>query len=135
MRGKSSYFPFRPGGLENAVLDDDELDGLDVLSGAAENLEKAFEKGHGASLSPFSPWFKMALITLFAGGIRTIPPGFTRGLDFGPIADAEGVLLEEEEEVEVKPVYRPMLELSTEGGRARLPEVRSISPCILSKQD
>jgi antiviral helicase SKI2 len=73
-------------------------------------------------LSPsFRPYSPLSL----AGGIRTIPPGFTRGLDFGPIADAEGGLLEEEEEVEVKPVYRPMLELSTEGGKARLPQVRA----------
>lgn len=51
----------------------------------------------------------------FAGGILTIPPGFTRGLDFGPLADdIEGGLLDEEEEVEVTPIYRPMLDLSSE---------------------
>ncbi|GAA6014645.1 hypothetical protein JCM10207_006888 [Rhodosporidiobolus poonsookiae] len=99
VRGKSSYFPFRPGGLNDVVLDGGEVEGLDL---AAEGLEKAFEKGHG--------------------GIRTIPPGFTRGLDFGPLADqAEGGLFEEEEEEEVKPIYRPMLELSNVG-RAKLPE-------------
>ncbi|TNY19936.1 translation repressor [Rhodotorula diobovata] len=106
VRGKSSYFPFRPGGLGEVVVDDDEQDGVaggeGALGGAAEKLEKAFEKGYG--------------------GIRTIPPGFTRGLDFGPVAaedPASGALLEEEvEEVEVKPIYRPMLELANEG-RAR----------------
>ncbi|GAA5985422.1 hypothetical protein JCM11641_000152 [Rhodosporidiobolus odoratus] len=99
VRGKSSYFPFRPGGLNDIMLDEEETDGLDGLE---EGLEKAFEKGHG--------------------GIRTIPPGFTRGLDFGPLADQEeGGLLEEEEEVEVKPIYRPMLELQNEG-RARAVE-------------
>ncbi|GAA5871318.1 hypothetical protein JCM1840_004411 [Sporobolomyces johnsonii] len=96
VRGKSSYFPFKPGGLGDIILDEEEVEGVIGLSGAAEGLEKAFEKGRG--------------------GIRTIPPGFTRGLDFGPQAEeAEGALLEEEEEVEVKPIYRPMLELSNEG--------------------
>ena len=58
---------------------------------------------------------------LHTGGIRTIPPGFTRGLDFGPLADdpTSALIEEEEEEVEVKPIYRPMLELSNEAGRAR----------------
>lgn len=51
----------------------------------------------------------------FAGGILTIPPGFTRGLDFGPLADdPEGGLLDEEEEVEVTPIYRPMLDLTND---------------------
>ena len=51
----------------------------------------------------------------FTGGILTIPPGFTRGLDFGPLADdAEGGLLDEEEEVEVTPIYRPMLDLTND---------------------
>ncbi|GAA6029642.1 hypothetical protein JCM8097_000981 [Rhodosporidiobolus ruineniae] len=103
VRGKSSYFPFKPGGLGDILLDEDEGEGLEGVGAAAEGLEKAFEKGHG--------------------GIRTIPPGFTRGLDFGPLADqADAGLLEEEEEVEVKPIYRPMLELSNEGGRARVAE-------------
>ncbi|GAA5870547.1 hypothetical protein JCM8547_002045 [Rhodosporidiobolus lusitaniae] len=101
VRGKSSYFPFRPGGMGDAVLEEEENEGGDLLNGT-EGLEKAFEKGYG--------------------GIRTIPPGFTRGLDFGPLADQEDSrLLEEEEEVEVKPIYRPMLELSNEG-RARAVE-------------
>ncbi|BGP47048.1 Antiviral helicase ski2 [Rhodotorula kratochvilovae] len=103
VRGKSSYFPFRPGGLADVVLDDDSND-VEVTA-AAEGLEKAFEKGYG--------------------GIRTIPPGFTRGLDFGPIADdpTSGALLEEEE-VEVKPIYRPMLELANEGRARAVPNGR-----------
>ncbi|GAA6001294.1 SKI complex RNA helicase subunit SKI2 [Rhodotorula paludigena] len=98
VRGKSSYFPFKPGGLADVVLDDDE--GAEGAAALEQGLEKAFEKGYG--------------------GIRTIPPGFTRGLDFGPVADdpTSSALLEEEEEVEIKPIYRPMLELSNEG-RAR----------------
>ncbi|GAA5900618.1 hypothetical protein JCM6882_000923 [Rhodosporidiobolus microsporus] len=96
VRGKSSYFPFKPGGLGDIMLDEEEPEALEGLVGQTEGLEKAFEKGFG--------------------GIRTIPPGFTRGLDFGPLADgAEGGLMEEEEEVEVKPIYRPMLELANEG--------------------
>ncbi|GAA5952479.1 hypothetical protein JCM21900_005322 [Sporobolomyces salmonicolor] len=96
VRGKSSYFPFKPGGLGDIMLDEEEAEGVNGLSGAAAGLERAFEKGRG--------------------GICTIPPGFTRGLDFGPQPEeAEGALLEEEEEVEVKPIYRPMLELSNEG--------------------
>ncbi|GAA5918495.1 hypothetical protein JCM1841_003267 [Sporobolomyces salmonicolor] len=96
VRGKSSYFPFKPGGLGDIMLDEEEAEGVNGLSGTTEGLERAFEKGRG--------------------GICTIPPGFTRGLDFGPQPEeAEGALLEEEEEVEVKPIYRPMLELSNEG--------------------
>lgn len=61
-----------------------------------------------------------------AGGIRTIPPDFTRGLDFGPLADdpTSALIEEEEEEVEVKPIYRPMLELTNDAGRARAVTVR-----------
>ncbi|GEM08547.1 antiviral helicase SKI2 [Rhodotorula toruloides] len=96
VRGKSSYFPFRPGGLGDIVADaDGATEGEEGPEKAAEGLEKAFEKG----------------------GIRTIPPGFTRGLDFGPLADdpSSNLIEEEEEEVEVKPIYRPMLELQSEG--------------------
>ncbi|GAA6054578.1 hypothetical protein NBRC10513_003468 [Rhodotorula toruloides] len=98
VRGKSSYFPFRPGGLGDIVTHEDEgAEGEGGLEKAAEGLEKAFQKGQG--------------------GIRTIPPGFTRGLDFGPLADdpTSNLIEEEEEEVEVKPIYRPMLELQNEG--------------------
>ncbi|GAA5893928.1 hypothetical protein JCM8208_001280 [Rhodotorula glutinis] len=107
VRGKSSYFPFRPGGLGDVVVDDDDeaADGERALGVATDKLEKAFEKGFG--------------------GIRTIPPGFTRGLDFGPVADdPTGALLEEEEEVEVKPIYRPMLELANEGRARAVPNGR-----------
>lgn len=52
MRGKSSYFPFRPGGLGDVVVDDDDeaVNGEGAPGVAAEKLEKAFEKGYGASL-------------------------------------------------------------------------------------
>ncbi|KAK4055538.1 Antiviral helicase ski2 [Microbotryomycetes sp. JL201] len=91
IRGKSSYFPFKPGGLaeEIGLQDQDSPD----VNGTADSLEKAFEKGRG--------------------GIRTIPPGFTRGLDFGPPSDdRDGRLLDEPDQIEVTPIYRPMLDAS-----------------------
>ncbi|GAA6023491.1 hypothetical protein JCM11491_006599 [Sporobolomyces phaffii] len=91
VRGKSSYFPFRPGGLGDDVVLDLDLDGHGDGDDAAQlGLEKAFEKGRG--------------------GIRTIPPGFTRGLDFGPQHD-DDLLEDEVEHVEVEPIYRPMFAL------------------------
>lgn len=49
VRGKSSYFPFKPGGLGDLVSDgDDEGDREGGVEKAAEGLEKAFEKGQGA---------------------------------------------------------------------------------------
>lgn len=126
VRGKSSYFPFKPGGLADVVLDDD--DGAQGGAALEQGLEKAFEKGYGAFRSAFLVRScPLTGLCIPAGGIRTIPPGFTRGLDFGPVADdpTSSALLEEEEEVEVKPIYRPMLELSNEG-RARAVTVRLV---------
>ncbi|GAA5886319.1 hypothetical protein JCM16303_003762 [Sporobolomyces ruberrimus] len=100
VRGKSSYFPFRPGGLGDIALDE-ELDDGGELDHATQGLEKAFEKGRG--------------------GIRTIPPGFTRGLDFGPQSESpqDGALLEEEvEEVEVVPIYRPMFDVKSDARKS-----------------
>ncbi|GAA5998152.1 hypothetical protein JCM5350_004109 [Sporobolomyces pararoseus] len=97
IKGKISYFPFRPGGLGDIMLDD-ELDEGGELDQATQGLEKAFEKGRG--------------------GIRTIPPGFTRGLDFGPQSDSpqDGALLEEEvEQVEIQSIYRPMFDVKSDG--------------------
>lgn len=132
VRGKSSYFPFRPGGLGDAILtgeEEDSTEGTPAL--AVEGLEKAFEKGRGMFASSSSSVDPHAADTrptpsCKTGGIRTIPPGFTRGLDFGPLADdpTSALIEEEEEEVEVKPIYRPMLELSNEAGRARAITVR-----------
>jgi len=68
------------------------------------------------------------------GGIRTIPPGFTRGLDFGPQTQTpqDGELLEEEvEEVEVQPIYRPMFDRQSEGRASR--EVRRIVTLRISE--
>jgi antiviral helicase SKI2 len=57
IRGKSGHFPFAPGGLTTGL--ETEINDGDVV----EDLEKGLE--------------------LAAGGIRTVPPGFERGLDFG----------------------------------------------------
>ncbi|KAK4057847.1 Antiviral helicase ski2 [Microbotryomycetes sp. JL221] len=110
IRGKSSYFPFKPGGLaaDVGLADDDARDATQ----AADSLEKAFERGRG--------------------GIKTIPPGFTRGLDFGPVADDEdGELLEEQEHIEVTPIYRPMLDASKPVATGRAPaQSRALDPAI-----
>ena len=51
VRGKSSYFPFRPGGLNDPGLDH-EGEG-DAIEDTTDKMETAFEKGHGRSmLSP-----------------------------------------------------------------------------------
>ena len=69
---------------------------------------------------------------IVTGGIRTIPPGFTRGLDFGPQTDSaqDGALLEEEvEEVEIQPIYRPMFDVQRDGrikSQVSLPHLSSI---------
>lgn len=130
VRGKSSYFPFRPGGLTDVVLDLEEEVGLEEM---AEGMEKAFEKGRGAFKR--GPWIARGDGELTSrcgdrpGGIRTIPPGFTRGLDFGPLADnAEGQLMEEEEAVEVTPIYRPMLELTSDGGTSAVLVSSDLTP-------
>lgn len=48
VRGKSGYLPFKPGGLDDVILAEDDRP---IASGSK--------------------------------GLRTIPPGFSRGLDFG----------------------------------------------------
>ena len=49
------------------------------------------------------------------GGIRTIPPGFTRGLDFGPIEGRDDELLDEAEAFQVTPIYRPQTQIISNG--------------------
>ena len=43
VRGKSSNFPFRPGGLGDIGLEEEDVD----LVHSADQMEKAFEKGRG----------------------------------------------------------------------------------------
>lgn len=68
IRGRSGNQPFKPGGLLSSVfiapVSDPNLD-------ATDELEKDLESTRG--------------------GIRTIPPGFTRGLDFGTQEGTDGV--------------------------------------------
>ncbi|EGG05735.1 uncharacterized protein MELLADRAFT_36552 [Melampsora larici-populina 98AG31] len=89
VRGKSGYFPFTPGGLEVGVelqpmsnqVEPDEL---------VESIEKGFESNRG--------------------GIRTIPPGFTRGLDFSDTAMDAETEAEDSADVapsQVEPIYVP----------------------------
>lgn len=102
IRGKSGHFPFAPGGIVTGL--EANTDGNVV-----EELEKGLE--------------------LAAGGIRTVPPGFERGLDFGEqrafslsclrvrstttqctVADD----LENEAAADIQPIYRPTLAQSFE---------------------
>lgn len=92
VRGKSSYFPFRPGGLGDAILtgeEEDSTDGTPAL--AVEGLEKAFEKGRGtfaSSSSSVDPYAADNLPTpsckqvAFAPSRRASPAGST--LDRSP---------------------------------------------------
>lgn len=65
VRGKSSYFPFRPGGLGDAVLAGEEEEEADATpSLAVEGLEKAFEKGRGAFLPPSCAGHNGASLTI-----------------------------------------------------------------------
>lgn len=70
----------------------------------------------------FPPLLSLLIASLVSiGGIRTIPPGFTRGLDFGPQSESpqDGALLEEEvEEVEVVPIYRPMFDVKSDARKS-----------------
>ena len=53
------------------------------------------------------------------GGIKTIPPGFERGLDFDSM-QSEDDLLNSEEQPQVTPVYRPVASTSKQNGHAEL---------------
>ncbi|KAG0146023.1 hypothetical protein CROQUDRAFT_63310 [Cronartium quercuum f. sp. fusiforme G11] len=74
VRGRSGYFPFTPGGLEVGVdiRTSEDHGESDVL---VENIEKGLESNRG--------------------GIRIIPPGFTRGLDFDDVGVELGIASED----------------------------------------
>ncbi|SGY79528.1 BQ5605_C008g05156 [Microbotryum silenes-dioicae] len=95
VRGKSTYYPFRPGGLGEVI---GLQEAHDFSEGQTERLENAFEKGSGQFRNETS-------------GRSTVPPGFTRGLDFGSVDEGEEALMEEEEQLgsHVEPIYQPML--------------------------
>jgi antiviral helicase SKI2 len=108
VRGKSNYFPFTPGGLgpgdgENVVIDEGNED-QDVEE-IMEDIEKGFEAMRGMN-NTFHPKY-ISSYSLSSGGIRTIPPGFTRGLDFSLSAGEDGSveLLEDSPFEDVEPIY------------------------------
>jgi antiviral helicase SKI2 len=86
VRGKSGHFPFAPGGLDGEAVKDTAEETERALEEIVEGLETSNSLGRG--------------------GIRTIPPGFERGLDFDSTA-ADDELLNSEEKVKVEPLYRP----------------------------
>lgn len=113
VRGKSGAFPFAPGGLE-----------VDAVKETAEQTERALEEIVGGLEKSNS---------LGRGGIRTIPPGFERGLDFDSTA-ADEELLNLEQQVKVEPLYRPTASTSKAVERQRNahkgldPEVEKLLP-------
>ena len=92
VRGVTGHFPFTPGGLD-----------ANNVTQLAENAEDAFEDIVAGLQSGNS---------LGRGGIRMIPPGFERGLDFDMTAE-EQALLDSDESARIEPIYRP----SADGGK------------------
>lgn len=93
VRGRSGYLPFEPGGIDSTTLLQ-PIPGL--IADAADELEKDLESSRG--------------------GIRTIPPGFTRGLDFGAAQDGSDLAQDglefnlptaNDDPVRLDPVYIP----------------------------
>ncbi|KAE8215567.1 hypothetical protein CF327_g1163 [Tilletia walkeri] len=111
VRGRSGQVPFAPGGLETEVLkqpDEDELD---------ESLEAGDADGDAEKKDALSKDVER-LETMLIGerkGLRTIPPGFVRGLGFEDEDDDEDeTLLDEDDDPEANsklrataPAYRP----------------------------
>ncbi|KAK0566950.1 Antiviral helicase ski2 [Tilletia horrida] len=110
VRGKSGHVPFAPGGLEDEVLKHpDELD-----EDAAADDEDDSEEKKDALLQDVE-----RLETMLVGerkGLRTVPPGFGRGLSFGDEdIDDDDTLLEDEDDPEATsklrataPEYKPI---------------------------
>jgi antiviral helicase SKI2 len=99
VRGKSGQFPFAPGGLGDEAIGLPEQDAEEAF----EDIVKGVEKSH----------------SLGRGGIKTIPPGFERGLDFDSTA-AENDLLDSEEHHRVEPIYRPLVSSLPETNGVRI---------------
>ncbi|CAH7683511.1 NUC185 domain-domain-containing protein [Phakopsora pachyrhizi] len=108
VRGRSGNYPFTPGGLEKtSILDNPEGEDLETI----EELEKGFETTRG--------------------GIRTVAPGFTRGLDFSDLVEYPDLRMEDEkdvgsglktremrsEDVRLNPVYTPFTSTDAPSGR------------------
>lgn len=97
VRGKSGQFPFAPGGLDSNAVKEQAAS----TESAMEEIVKGLEKTNA----------------LGRGGIRTIPPGFERGLDFDSL-QSEDELLDTEEQPRVSPIYRPIASTSKLNGHA-----------------
>ena len=98
VRGKSGQYPFAPGGLVDPVSDL-PLRGADK---EFQDIVKGVEQGY----------------SLGRGGIRTVPPGFERGLDF-ETTDRDEYLLSSEEHVQVAPIYKPLASTIPNGHSVR----------------
>lgn len=113
VRGKSGAFPFAPGGLEGEMIQEAAEETERALEEIVEGLEKSNALGRG--------------------GIRTIPPGFERGLDFDSTATDDD-LLNSEQQVRVEPLYKPIASSSKAIERKRTahkgldPEVERLLP-------
>ena len=97
VRGKSGQFPFAPGGLDGTAVKEDAGNAEQALEEIVKGVEKSNMLGRG--------------------GIKTIPPGFERGLDFDSL-QSEDDLLNSEERPNVTPVYRPAVSSSVQNGFA-----------------
>lgn len=95
VRGKSGQFPFAPGGLESDVVKEGPADTEQALEQIVKGVEKTSALGRG--------------------GIKTIPPGFERGLDFDSMI-SEDEVLGSEERPRVEPIYRPASSKSKANG-------------------
>ncbi|KAK0548177.1 Antiviral helicase ski2 [Tilletia horrida] len=117
VRGKSGHVPFAPGGLEDEVLkhpdEEEEEDG--VANGNA--AQQGQEEQDGQQKDALSKDVEK-LETLLTGerkGLRTVPPGFQRGLGFEGDEDEEDTLLDDDDDPDAAhklrataPEYRPL---------------------------
>ena len=104
VRGAAGFFPFAPGGL----------DGVQAI---ADLEEKALQKGQKSETIKTSNLDRV--INLSEGGLLTVPPGFTRGLDFSkePTKADVSAAKEVEETLEAEPEDLPSgLDGDDEGG-------------------
>lgn len=72
VRGAAGFFPFVPGGLES-------VQGIAAIEGEMTQDVKQLGKAKGSSLNRVIEFGT-------EGGLLEIPPGFTRGLDFGKVS-------------------------------------------------
>lgn len=113
VRGKSGQFPFAPGGLDADAVREAALETEKALEDIVDGLERDNSLGRG--------------------GIRTIPPGFERGLDFDSSA-GDDEMLNAQAQPKVEPRYRPLEQQNKPARRDRTghkgldPEVEKLLP-------